>query len=246
MNVKIDSGNIKALKQSILELQKVKNAEFKKELLEQKMDLKQISSDSTNLKNIDAETSTVNYNNQSIDFNLVFNFFAAIQVLVEGKIEREENTLEICFKHSFQRELIITGNKISKTFLFELKMKATFEESKPEENKFEREDILKFIERLAGELFDSFNNHSNTLRALVINEKHFEKITGSGKKELAGLIQTLLGTVISFIKHKDAAAQNAGFYSQRYAQETKEYFVKEIESFTAEIRQLDEAPKTTP
>lgn len=240
MNVKIDSGNIKQLQKSLMEMQKLKTTEFKKELLEQKKDLKEISGDSINLKNLEAETSTVNHNNQFIDFNLVFNFFATIQVFAEGKVDREENTLEICFKHNFAREIIEEGNKVLRNFLLELKMKASFTEDATPGNRNEREDILKFIERLTGEIFDYFNSDSNSLRSIVINEKHFEKITKAGKKELTGLLQTLLGSVFSFIKYKEASGKNALFYPQKNSQETKEYFVKEIESFSIEINQLEE------
>lgn len=240
MNVKIDSGNIKQLQKSLLEMQKLKSSEFKKELLEQKKDLKEISGDSYNLKNLDAETSTINYNNQVIDFNFVFNFFATIQVIVEGKIDREESTLEICFKHNFTREIFDEGHKVLKNFLLELKMRAGFTEDAGSGNKFEREDIIKFIERLTGEIFDYFNGDSNSLRAVVISEKHFEKIAKSGKNELAALIQTLLGSVFSFIKYKEAAGKNNSLYPQPNSQEAKEYFVTEIESFIVEINQLDE------
>lgn len=243
MNVKIDSGNIKQLQKSLLEIQKIKNAEFKKELHEQKQDLKQISSDSINLKNLDAETSTLNQNNQSIDFNLVFNFFPAIQIFAEGKINREENSLEIYFKHKFQREVYFDGIMISREFLLELRMKASFGECKPEENRFERVDILKFIERLAFDIFDSFNDNSNSLRALVINEKHLDKIASAEKNELVSLIQSLLGSVFSFIKYKEAGGKNARFYHPKDALENKEYFVKEIESISLEIKLLDKEPK---
>jgi len=244
VNVKIDSGNIKQLQKSLLEIQKLKTADFKKELLEQKKDVKEISGDSINLKNLDAESSRVNYNNQSIDFNLVFNFFAAIQVFAEGKIDREEKSLEICFKHNFWKEVDCDGEKALKEFLLELRMRASFEETNPlEENKYEREDILKFIERLVVEIFESFNNNTNSLRAVLINEKHFEKITKSGKNELAALVQTLLASVFSFIKHKEATGKSISFYPQINYQETKEYLVKEIESFTVEIKQLDDKPK---
>lgn len=245
MNVKIDSGNIKQLQKSLLEIQRLKTTDFKKELLEQKRDIKEISGDSINLKNLDAETSTVNYNNQSIDFNLVFNFFVTIQVFAEGKIDREEKSLEICFKHNFRKEVDCDGENVLKEFLFELRMRAAFEETNlPEENKYEREDILKFIERLVVEIFESFNSNANSLRALLINEKHFEKITKSGKNELAALVQTLLASVFSFIKHKEATGKSISFYPQINYQETKEYLVKEIESFSVEIKQLDDGPKT--
>ena len=241
MNVKIGSGNIKGLQQSILEMQKLKNAEFKKELLEQKKDLKEISQDSLNLKNLDTENSTINYNNQSIDFNLVFNFFVTVQVIVEGKIEREEQSLDVCFKHSFQRELLIDGNNITTNFSLELKMKALFGEGVSEEKDVEKEGVLKFIEHTANAIFDTFNNDANSLRAIVIDEKHFKKIIGAGKSELAGLLQTLLGAVFSFIKYRDLNSKNVSLYPQKEIREIKEYTVKEINSFSIQINRLEDA-----
>ncbi len=245
MNVKIGSGNIKGLQQSILEMQKLKTAEFKKELLELKKDLKEISKDSHNLKNLDAENSTINYNNQFIDFNLVFNFFASAQVLVEGKIEHEEQSLEVCFKYAFQHEVEEVGKNVIKNFALELKMKAGFEETISGEKKVEKEDILKFIERLVTEIFDTFNSNAQTLRKVLIDQNHFERIARAGKTELAGLLQSLLGAVFSFIKHKEMNSQNisgvsVALFTQREIHEAKEYTVNKIESFTVEINQLDE------
>lgn len=240
MNVKIGSGNIKGLQQSILEMQKLKNVEFKKELLEQKKDLKEISQDSLNLKNLDTENSTINYNNQFIDFNLVFNFFVTAQVIVEGKIEREEQCLDVCFKHSFQRELLIDGNNVTTNFSLELKMKAFFGEAVSEEKDVEKEDILKFIEHTVNAIFDTFNNDASSLRAIVIDEKHFKKIVGAGKGELAGLLQTLLGAVFSFIKYRDLNSKNSSLYPQREIHEAKGYSVTRIESFTVEINQFED------
>jgi uncharacterized protein YfeS len=240
VNVKIGSGNIKGLQQSILEMQKLKNAEFKKELLEQKKDLKEISQDSINLKDLDTENSTINYNNQTIDFNLVFNFFATVQVIVEGKIEKEEQSLDVCFKHTFQRELLIDGENITTDFSLELKMKAFFEEAVSEEKDVKKDDVLKFIEQTVNAIFDTFNGEANSLRAIRIDEKHFRKISGAGKSELAGLLQTLLGAVFSFIKYKDLNSKSISPYPQREIHEAKEYSVKRIESFTVEINQLEE------
>ncbi|MDP3581861.1 MAG: hypothetical protein Q8S39_07985 [Ignavibacteria bacterium] len=245
MNVKIGSGNIKGLQQSILEMQKLKNAEFKKELLEQKKDLKEISKDSLNLKNLDAENSNITYNQQLIDFNLVFNFFITVQIFAEGKVQREEQSLEVCFKYSFQREVEEDGKSVTKNFLLELKMKAGFEEIVSEEKKVEKEDILKFIERLVNEIFDTFNDGTKTLKTIVIDEKHFEKIAKAGKTELAGLLQSLLGAVFSFIKYKEMNSKSLpgvsfALHSPREIHEAKEYSVTRIDSFTVEINQLDE------
>ncbi|KAF0162251.1 MAG: hypothetical protein FD188_205 [Ignavibacteria bacterium] len=245
MNVKIGSGNIKGLQQSILELQKLKNAEFKKELLEQKKDLKEISKDSLNLKNLDAENSNITYTQQLIDFNLVFNFFTTVQVFADGKIEREEQSLEVIFKYSFQREVEEDGKSVVKDFLFELKMKAGFEETVSEEKKFEKEDILNFIQRVVNEIFDTFNDNFKTLRTVIIDKDDFEKIAKTGKGELARLLQSLLGAVFSFIKYKEMNNKSLPgvsfvLHPQREEHEAKEYSVSRIESFTVEIKQLED------
>jgi len=245
VNVKIGSGNIKGLQQSILEMQKLKNTEFKKELLEQKKDLKEISQDSLNLKNLDSENSTINYNNQLIDFNLVFNFFTTVQIFAEGKIQREEQSLEVNFRYAFQREMEEEGKSVTKNFVLELKMKAGFEEAVSEEKKVEKEDILRFIQRLVNEIFDTFNDHSKTLRAVIIDKDDFEEITKTGKGELARLLQSLLGAVFSFIKYKEMSSKNLPgvsvvLHPQREVHETKEYSVTRIDSFTVEVNQLEE------
>ncbi len=251
MNVKIGSGNIKGLQQSILELQKLKNAEFKKELLEQKKDLKEISKDSLNLKNLDAENSNITYTQQLIDFNLVFNFFTTVQVFVEGKIEREEQSLEVTFKYSFQREVEEDGKKVTKDFLLELRMKAGFEETVSEEKKVEKEDILNFIQRVVNEIFDTFNDNSKTLRTVIIDKDDFEEIAKTGKGELARLLQSLLGAVFSFIKYKEMNNKSLPgvsfvLHPQREIHEAKEYSVSRIESFTVEITQLEDKQESKP
>jgi hypothetical protein len=250
VNVKIGSGNIKGLQQSILEMQKLKTAEFKKELLEQKKDLKEISQDSFNLKNLDAENSTINYTNQAIDFNLVFNFFTTVQVTAEGRIEREEQSLEVNFRYAFQREMKEEGKTVTKNFVLELKMKAGFEEAVSEQKRIEKEDILSFIQRVVSEIFDTFNDKSKTLRAVIIDKEDFEEIIKAGNGELTKLLQTLLGAVFSYMKYKEMNKKNNPVISvvlhpQREIHEAKEYSVNRIESFTVEINQLEEQKENT-
>ncbi|MHB9041663.1 MAG: hypothetical protein ACYC4T_13500, partial [Melioribacteraceae bacterium] len=109
MNVKIDSGKIKAVQQSLLELQKIRSAEIKKELLEIRSDGKKISKDSLNLKDIDSENSAISLSQDQINFNLVFNAFNQIQLNVNGFVKKDEKSIEVYFHYSFQREVVEDG-----------------------------------------------------------------------------------------------------------------------------------------
>jgi hypothetical protein len=244
MNVKIDSGKIKAVQQSLLELQKIKSAEIKKELPEIRSDGKKISKDSLNLKDIDSENSTISLSQDQINFNLVFNAFNQIQLNVNGFVKKDEKSIEVYFHYSFQREVVEDGKGSIKNFVLDLKMKASFEETISVEKKFEKEDILKFIQRIVTEIFDSFNDKSKSLRAVLINKDNLKKITRAGKGDLTRLLQSLLGTVFSFMKYKELSDKNnpkigviINAASKKH--QAKEYTITRLESFSIEIHQLE-------
>lgn len=244
MNVKIDSGQIKAVQQSLLELQKVRSIEIKKELLEIRSDEKKISKDSLNLKNIDPENSTVSFSHDQINFNLVFNAFAQVQLNANGFVKREEKSIEVSFEYSFQREVIEDGKSCIKNFMLDLKMKANFEETISVERKIEKEDILKFIQRIVNEIFDTFNDESKSLRAVLIDEDDLKEITRAGKGDLTRLLQSLLGTVFSFMKYKelsDKSNPKVGviLHAEQEKHQAKEYTITKLESFSIEIHQLE-------
>ncbi|MCX6170327.1 MAG: hypothetical protein NTX65_13350 [Ignavibacteriales bacterium] len=248
MNVKIDSSQIKAIQQSLLELQKTKIADSKEIFQDIRSDVKKISKDSINLKNIDPENSTISYSHDQINFNLVFNAFTQIQLNANGSIRREEKSIEIYFKYLFQREVSEDSKAGIKDFMLSLKMKAYFEETISVERKFEKEDILKFIQRLVNEIFDTLNDGSKSLRAVLIDEDDFKEITKAGVGDLKRLLQSLLGTVFSFIKHKELSNKNnlkvgVILNTKREKHEVKEYTISKLESFSIEIQQLDAGKK---
>ncbi len=244
MNVKIDSGQIKAVQRSMLELQKIKTVRTTKELMEIRSDEKKISKDSLNLKNIDSENSTISYLHDQINFNLVFNAFTQIQLNANGFIKREEKSIEVYFQYSFQREVIEDGKASIKNFMLDLKMKANFEETISVERKIEKEDILEFIQRIVNEIFDTFNDKSKSLRAVLIDEDDLKEITRAGKGDLARLLQSLLGTVFSFMKYKELSNKSNPnvsviLHAKREKHQAKEYTITKLESFSIEIHQLE-------
>lgn len=244
MNVKIDSGKIKAVQQSLLELQKARSTLIKKELTEISFDGKKISKDSINLKDVDSENSTISFSNNQINFNLVFNAFNQIQLNADGFVKREEKSIEVYFHYSFQREVVENGKTCIKNFILDLKMKASFKETISVEKKFEKEDILKFIQRIVTDIFETFNDKSKSLRAVSINEDNLKKITRAGKSDLTSLVQSLLGTVFSFIKYKELSDKNNPkvgviIHGGQKKHQVKEYTITKLESFSLEIHQLE-------
>jgi hypothetical protein len=248
MNIRIDLGQIKAVQQSLLELQKIKTAEIKKDLHEIRSDEKNISNDSLNLKNIDPEKSTVSISQNQINFNFVFNTFTQIELNANGFVKKDENSIEVYFKYSFQREVIEDGKSSIKNFMLELKMKAHFEETVSVEKKIEKEDILKFMQRIVNEIFDTFNDKSKSLRAVLIDEDDLKEITRAGKGDLTRLLQSLLGTVFSFMKYKELSGMGNPkvgviLHAKREKHVAKEYTITKLESFSIEIHQLETEEK---
>ena len=244
MNIKIDSGKIKAVQQSLLELQKARSTEIKKELLEIRSDGKKISKDSLNLKDIDSENSTISFSPNQINFNLVFNPFNQIQLNANGKLKLEEKSIEVIFQYSFPREIIENGKTLIMYFMLDLKMKAYFEEKISVDRRIEKEDILKFIQKIVNEIFDTFNDSSKSLRSVLINKENLKKITKAGKDDLAGLLQSLLGSVFSFIKYKELSSKKSlkvevVLHTDRKKHPAKEYIITKLESFSIEIQQVD-------
>lgn len=242
MNVKIDSGQIRELQKSFVQLQKSVIQDTKKGVSEVTGDKKTISKDALNLKDIDLENSSITYSQQHIGFNFVFNGITQTDFAVNGFVKRTEKTLEFNFLYSFQKEVVEDGKLVVKDFELNLTMKASFEETISHERKFEKEEILKFIQRIVNEIFETFNDESKSLRAVIIKEDDLKEITKIGKGDLAGLLQSLLSAVFSFVRYKESnnlVIQKKGVIlrPERETTEIKKYAIKKIESFTVEIKQ---------
>jgi hypothetical protein len=248
MSVKVGSGQISGLQQSLLDFQKLKIGEIKKEVFELKSDSKEISKDALNLKNIDADKSDVVYNNQVINFNLVFNIFVQAELKIKGFVRTEEKCLEACFTYLFQKDVVENNKVVPGTFILILKMKAGFDETISYEKKNDKADILKFIERLVTDIFDEFNDGYNSLRTLFINQEDFKRIANTDKDDLARLIQSLLGAVFSFIKFRDINSPGNSqvgltIITNSKKHEAKQYAISKLQSFSIEINQVDSAEK---
>jgi hypothetical protein len=157
-------------------------------------------------------------------------------------VKRTEKTLEFNFLYSFQKEVVEDGKPVVKDFELNLTMKASFEETISHERKFEKEEILKFIQRMVSEIFETFNDESKSLRAVIIKEDDLKEIVKIGKGDLAGFLQSLLGAVFSFVRYKESNSlgiQKKGVIlrPERETTEIKKYAIKKIESFTVEIKQ---------
>lgn len=242
MNVKINSGQIRELQKSFVQLQKSVIPDIRKEVSEVTGDKKTISKDALNLKDIDLENSSITYSQQHIGFNFVFNGVTQTYFEVNGFVRRTEKTLEFNFLYSFQKEVVEDGKPVVKDFELNLTMKASFEETISHERKFEKEEILKFIQRIVNEIFETFNDESKSLRGVIIKEDDLKEITKIGKGDLAGLLQSLLSAVFSFVRYKESnnsSIQKKGVVLQpeRETTEIKKYAIKKIESFTVEIKQ---------
>ena len=251
MSVKVGSGQISGLQQSLLDLQKMKVSDIKKEIFELKADKKEISKDALNLKNIDADKSDIIYNNHLIDFNLVFNIFVQAELKIKGFVRTEENCIEASFTYLFQKEVVENKNVIPKSFVLILKMKASFEESISYETKNDKADILRFIEKLVVNIFDAFNDGYNSLRSIYINQEDFKRIAKTDKDDLTHLIQSLLGAVFSFIKFRGMNDQDnypvgITIITNSKKHEAKEYTIKKIQSFSIEVNQIDAEQSLTP
>ncbi len=244
MDVKLGSAHVKAVQQSLLDLQKLKITDIKKELHELKSDDKKISRDSLNLKDINPDKSEISYSHNQIYFNLVFNPFNQIQLNANGKLKLEEKSIEVNFQYSFPREIIEKGKTLIKYFMLDLKMKAYFEEKISVDRRIEKEDILKFIQKMVNEIFDTFNDGSKSLRSVLINKENLKKITKAGKTDLAVLLQSLLGSVFSFMKYKELSSKKSlkvevVLHTDRKKHPAKEYIITKLESFSIEIQQVD-------
>lgn len=248
MNVKVGSSQLKTLQKAILDLQKIKPAEVKKEKESFLSDMKEISDDSKNLKNVDAEKSILIFDQSQIDFNFVFNTSLQQIINARGFINREEKSLEVNFTFNYDRIVIEEGKEVSRSFKVNINLKAEYEESISLERKIEKEDILKFIQRVVDEVFDTFNDENKSLRAVFIDKDDLEEIARLKKGELVRMLQALIAAVFSLAKYKEMnnskkTKQNVILHPQREKWTLKNYVITKVLSFNIEINQLEEERK---
>jgi hypothetical protein len=244
MNVKIGTGNLKTLQQAILDLQKTKPAEVKKGKETILSDLKEISSDSKNLKNIDAERSTIDQDQFQIDFKLVFNISFQQVINAKGFINREEKSIDIHFTFNYERKIIEEEKEVNRKYKVDIHLQAYYEESISLERRIEKEDTLKFIQRVVNEVFDTFNDENKSLRTVFIDKNDLEKIASINKGELARLLQSVIGAVFSLVKYKEMNSSKrmkpgVVLNPQKEKWELKNYVMTKVQTFSLEINQLD-------
>lgn len=244
MSVKIDFSSGKIIQQIALDLKKNPSAGLSKFKLEFISDLKDISEDSKNLRDVDPQKSTVEPINTQINFNMVFYAIPLAAFAAGGFINKEEKTLEINFNYEFPREIIEKGIRISKEYLFTLNIKASYEESSSYIERISKEDILKFIQRVVNDIFDRFNDEKNSLRTITLDQKDVEKMTIIDSGEISKMVQTLIGVVISFAKFKEINESNnqkAGVVLIKSGSKNilNNFSIKKINSYSAEIKEIE-------
>lgn len=242
--MKVGNGLLSGLQQSLLDLQKLKVAEAKRVIFELKTDKKEISNDAINLQNIDVGKSELYFSNQMFNFTFFFNMLNQTELKVDGFVKEDENIIETTFTYLFQKDVVENKIVVPKNFVLFLKMKAKFEEIVSIEKNKDKEDILQFIEKLVIDIFDEFNDGINSLRTVFIDQTNFKAIARTEKEDLVRLIQSLLGTVFSFIKYKEANKNDnpkfgISIHTEKKIHEAKEYTITKLQSFSIEINQLD-------
>ncbi len=242
MNVKIDLNSSKFIQQSVIELKKVQTAEIKKIKDGLAADIKTISEDAKKLRDVDPEQSTATYLNDQINFNLIYYGIAQAGFNVNGSIQKNEKKLELNFNYEFERNVVEDGTSVLKKYSFSLNLKASYEEEKSYSERMEKEDILKFIQKVVNEVFDSFNDERKSLRAVILNQDDVEELAQIDKGEIARMVQTLIGAVISFVKFKEMnnpSNQKTGVVlkPEREKYLIKEFTIKKINSFSVEIKE---------
>lgn len=200
MNVRIDLNNIKLI-ESVLK-SKANNLKLLNEKAGAKSDVIEISRDSLNLKDIDVVKSTVSNDNNNWYFNVVYNTFTDSNFSINGFVKREEKLLEINFKYEFLKDVVIDGKKTTKKYNLDLHLSASFKETISYKEIFEKEDILRFIQKLVKKIFDAIKDDSITVSAVIIDKEDLDDIAQIGNKEFSKLIQTLISSVISIDRYK--------------------------------------------
>lgn len=87
---------------------------FLKGKLKSKPDKLELSSDSFNLKDIDAVKSNITQNNNSLYFNIIYNSHTESNFKIDGFLKQKESLLEINFKYEFQKEVIVDNKSVLK------------------------------------------------------------------------------------------------------------------------------------
>ncbi|PKL84349.1 MAG: hypothetical protein CVV24_00635 [Ignavibacteriae bacterium HGW-Ignavibacteriae-3] len=244
MSVKIDLNSGKIIQQITLELKKIPAPELNKFKLEFMSDIKKISEDSKNLRNVDPNKSNVEVTNTQINFNLIYLAVPLTTFAAGGFINKEEKTIEINFSYEFPREIVRRGSCICKQFLFTLTIKAVYGEASSCSEKIPQEDILKFIQRVVSDIFDRFNDGQKSLRTIILDQKNVEKMINLDSGEISRIVQTLVGAVISFAKFKEMNETNnlkVGVVLSQPGHKNilNGFSVKKVISYEAEIKELD-------
>jgi len=201
---------------------------FLKGKLKSKPDKLELSSDSFNLKDIDAVKSNITQNNNSLYFNIIYNSHTESNFKIDGFLKQKESLLEINFKYEFQKEVIVDNKSVLKKYNFELYLSANYNETISYQEVFEKEDILKFIQKLVKKIFDALKDDDVTVNAVVIDKDDLAEISQLGNKEFSKIIQTLINTVISLDRVKKLSKSQQPIENKVIHEEREKRIVKQI------------------
>lgn len=226
----------------ILDFKKIAEPEQSKIKAELLSDLKIISEDSKNLKDVDPQRSSVEFANDQINFNLVYYAVHQSAFTASGFIKKEDKILEISFNYEFEKETFEGGVNSCPNYFFALHIKAEYDDSPSRIERIEKEEILQYIRKTVDRIFERFNNGEKTLSAVTLNQDDVEALAVLDSGEISRMVQTLIGAVISFAKFKEMNNPNnhkigISLRSAGGKRIINDFSIKKINSFSAEIKE---------
>ncbi|NOX19253.1 MAG: hypothetical protein GXO87_13345 [Chlorobi bacterium] len=188
-------------------------------------DILNLSNISNQLKSfsLNASRSNVSFNGTNHLFQLDFNSGKSSSLNINGYFNKSFTKGEINVSYAFSYEEGKTEN-----YRFDLNINSDDFRSFKESKHYEKEDIVKFIGRIANDLFKISRDKKKKLNGIIFNADDLEALASVGDKDIGKLVKNLISLII-LMEQLDTKKKKKNTKSVTYLAERKLYEVKERE-----------------
>ncbi len=188
-------------------------------------DMLSLSNTSERLKlySLNASKSSVSFDGENHNFQLDFFSGKSSALSINGYFDNTFSQGEINISYNFTYD-----EETAEKYRFDLKISSDDFRSVKESKRYEKEDIVKFVNRIVSDIFKISRDKKKKLNGIIFNADDLKALSSFDDKDIGKLVKNLISLII-LMEQLDANKKKKNAKSVTYLAERKLYEVKEKE-----------------
>lgn len=158
--------------------------------------------------NIDLHNSFTRNTNKQFQFNLSFFENSERTLTANGFYDKQERSLGVNFSYMFTRQVETENGVELRKFEMNFNFSMTDIKEMSGEARIEKEDVMKFVQRIVEEIFDTAKNKDITIANIYLAKSDVEDMMMMGSSEMGRNILDLLAMAIAVAKLRELLNDN--------------------------------------